>query len=80
MGEGGKPQILYNDVIRNFRKGTFHGTKNEKLEAGVCLARNQYFAEGEGLELQVKKFYKNIKIGTRVEQISATQTCHRREG
>ena len=42
------------------------------------LARNQDFAKGEGLEPQVKKFYKYIKIGGRGEQISATQTYHRR--
>ena len=45
---------------------------------GSGLAHNQDFAKGEGLESQVKKFYKYIKIGKRGEQISATQTYHRR--
>ena len=49
---------------------------NQKLGSG--LARNQGFAKEEGLELQVQKFYKYIKIGRR-EQISATQTYHKRE-
>ena len=45
---------------------------------GFGLAGNQDFAKGEGLEPQVEKFYKNIKIGRLGEQISATQTYHRR--
>ena len=50
--------------------------KDQKL--GSVLARNQDFAKGEEPELQVKKFYKNIKIGRHGKQISATQSCHRR--
>ena len=41
------------------------------------MASNKDFAEGEGLEPQVKKFYKCIKIGRRGKQISATQTNFR---
>ena len=36
----------------------------------------QEFAKGKGLEPQVKKFYKYIKIGRRGKQISATETNH----
>ena len=51
--------------------------KNQKL--GVCFgALNQEFAKGEELEPHVKNFYKYIKIGRCGEQISATQTYHRR--
>ena len=47
-------------------------------ELGSGLAHNQGFAKEKGLELLVQKFYKYIEIGRR-EQISATQTYHRRE-
>ena len=40
------------------------------------MARNQYFAKGEGLEPQVKKFYNYIKIGIRDKQTSVTQIYH----
>ena len=43
------------------------------------MACNKDFAKREGLEPQVKMFYKYIKIGRRGEQISATQTSHRRD-
>ena len=49
--------------------------KDQKLRFG--LARNQNFAKKEELEAQVKKFYKNIKIGRRGKQVNATQTYHR---
>ena len=42
------------------------------------MARNQDFVEGGGLEPQVIKFFKYIKIWRRGEQIRAIQTCHRR--
>ena len=42
------------------------------------MARNQDFTKWEGIKSQVKNFYKYIKIGKRGDQISATQTYHRR--
>ena len=62
-----------------FEKREFLWDKEWKIwswESG--LARNQDFVKGEGLEPQVIKFHKYIKIGRLVEQISATQTYHRR--
>ena len=62
-----------------FEKRDFLWDKECKIRSWESgLARNQDFAKGEGLEPQVKKFYKYIKIGRRGEQISATQTYHRR--
>ena len=51
---------------------------DQKLGSG--LARNQYFAKGEGQKPQVEKFNKYFKIGRRSDQISATQMNRRRGG
>ena len=58
-----------------FKKMDFLWDKERKIRScGSGLARNHYFAKREGLQTQVKKFYKYIKIGIRDKQISATQT------
>ena len=43
------------------------------------MARNEDFAKGEGLDPQVKNFFKYIKIGRRGEQICATQAYRKWE-
>ena len=61
-----------------FEKRDFLGDKESKIRSRESgLAPNQNFAKGEGLEPQVKKFYKYIETEKGGEQISATQTCHR---
>ena len=55
------------------------GQRMNDQKLGSGLACNQGFAKEEGLELQVQKFYKYIKIGRREQITSATQTYHRRE-
>ena len=49
----------------------------ERSETGSVLIRNQDFAKGEELEPQLKKFFKNVKVYRRHEQISGIQTCRR---
>ena len=62
-----------------FKKREFLWDKERNIRSWESgLARNQNFVKGEGLELQVIKFYNHIKIRRHGEQISATQTCHRR--
>ena len=49
----------------------------ERSETGSVLIRNQDFAKGEELEPQLKKFFKNVKVYRRHEQINGIQTCRR---
>ena len=80
FGLGGGPNCKLHAITSSeiFKKRDFLRDKKEKISSwGSTLASNKDFAEGEGLEPQVKKFYKYIKIGRRGKQISATQTNFR---
>ena len=73
----GKSHAMMSSEI--FEKREFLWDKKWKIRSWESgLARYQDFVKGEGLELQVIKFYKYVKIGRRGEQINATQTYHRR--